>query len=196
MSGSKYAYAAAQLANQGTMHPDNHMFVQQDFQQYDPDIVAYVMTQLSLKAGLREWGDRAFKAAYAEMKQLHMRNTFKPKRWHELTQCQKDTILELHMSLKEKRDGMIKGGTIAGGNKQHDYISKEDASSPTVTVESVLLSSIIDAEEDRDVITIDIPNAFIQKRVHNKEEQCVIKLRGVLIDMLEQIAPDVYSSYV
>jgi hypothetical protein len=66
------------------------------------------------------------------------------------------------MFLKEKRDGSLKGRTVAGGNKQRDYISKEDASSPTVATEAVLLSCIIDAEEGRDVAVIDIPNAFIQ----------------------------------
>jgi hypothetical protein len=49
------------------------------------------------------------------------------------------------MFLKEKRDGKIKGRTVAGGNKQRDFISKEDASSPTVATEAVLLTSIINA---------------------------------------------------
>jgi hypothetical protein len=64
------------------------------------------------------------------------------------------------MFLKLKRDGNIKGRTVAGVNKQRDYISKEDASSPTVATESVILSCIIDAEEHRDVAIVDIPNAF------------------------------------
>jgi hypothetical protein len=51
---------------------------------------------------------------------------------------------------------------VAGGNKQRDYISKEDASSPTIATEAVLLSCIIDAEDGRDVTVINIPNAFIQ----------------------------------
>ena len=51
------------------------------------------------------------------------------------------------MFLKEKRDVSIKGRAVAGGNKQCDYISKEDASSPMVATEAVLLSCIIDAEE-------------------------------------------------
>jgi hypothetical protein len=66
------------------------------------------------------------------------------------------------MFLKEKRDGSLKGRTVAGGNKQRDYISKEDASSPTIATEAVLLSCIIDAKEGRDVAVINIPNAFIQ----------------------------------
>jgi hypothetical protein len=33
------------------------MFVQEDFYQAEPDIVASNMTQLSLTAGLKEWGE-------------------------------------------------------------------------------------------------------------------------------------------
>ena len=69
------------------------------------------------------------------MKQIHFRNTFRPKHWKELTQRQKDMVLESHMFIKEKRDGKIKGRTVAGGNKQYSYIPKEDASSPTVATE-------------------------------------------------------------
>jgi hypothetical protein len=39
------------------------------------------MTQLSLKAGLKEWEEESFMAAQSEMKQLHFRNTFNPKHW-------------------------------------------------------------------------------------------------------------------
>jgi hypothetical protein len=57
------------------------------------------------------------------------------------------------MFLKQKRDRKIKGRTLVGGNKQGDYISKEDASSPTVAMESVLLSFIIDTKEEWDVVS-------------------------------------------
>mgnify|MGYP005605529959 FL=1 len=153
------------------------------------------MTQLSLKSGLKEWGDKAYKAVHSEMKQLHFRNTFKPMQWKKLTEAQRQTVLESHMFLKEKRDGKIKGRTVAGGNKQRDYISKEDASSPTVATESVLLTCIIDAEEERDVAVVDIPNAFVQTRVEDEKDMAIIKLRGVLVDILVEIAPDVYKSY-
>jgi hypothetical protein len=106
MSGSRYSYAVTQLATENVMHPDAHMFLQDDFYQSEPDVVAAIMTQLSLKRGLQEWGDDAYLAAEAEMKQLHYRNTFKPKHWwKELLATQRQTILESHMFLKEKRDG-------------------------------------------------------------------------------------------
>jgi hypothetical protein len=85
------------------------------------------------------------------MKQLHFRNMFEPMHWRQLSHIQRKTVLESHMFLKEKRDGKIKGRTVAGGNKHRDYISKEDASSPTVITESVLLTCIIDAKEERDI---------------------------------------------
>jgi hypothetical protein len=131
MMVSKYSYAVTQLESQGVLNPDAHMFVQDDFYQVEPDVVAAIMTQLSLKAGLKEWGKKRFKEAHSEMKQLHFRKTFKPKHWRELSKAQRQTVLESHMFLKLKRDGKIKGRTVAGGNKQRDYISKEDASSPT-----------------------------------------------------------------
>jgi hypothetical protein len=81
MSGSKYSYTVTQLESLGVINPDAHMFVQEDFYQAKPNAVASIMTQLSLKAGLKEWGDKAFTAAQSEMKQLHLKNTFKPKHW-------------------------------------------------------------------------------------------------------------------
>jgi len=109
MTGTKYYYAAAQLAEQAVLYPNAHMFVQDDFYQVEPDIAAAIMTQLLLKAGLREWGDQGYDAAHSEMKPLHMHNTFKPKHWHELTPSQRNAVLESHMFLKEKRSGKTKG---------------------------------------------------------------------------------------
>ena len=67
----------------------------------------------------------------------------------------------MHVFVKKKRSGQIKARKVAGGNKQRDFISKEDASSPTVATELVLLTSVVDVKENRDVAIIDIPNAFI-----------------------------------
>jgi hypothetical protein len=105
-------------------------------------------------------------------------------------------VLESHMFLKQKREGKIKGRTMAGGNNQRDYISKEDASSPTVAMESVLLSCIIDAEEERDIAVVDIPNAFVQTRVENEKDMAFIKIQDILVDIMVEIAPDVYKCYI
>ena len=66
---------------------------------------------------------------------------------------------------------------FAGGNNQRGTIDKEDAASPTAALESVLLTSTIDAAEERDSAVIDIPNAFIQTRINNDEDKVVLRLR-------------------
>jgi hypothetical protein len=100
------------------------------------------------------------------------------------------------LEFKEKRDGKVKGRIVAGGNKQRDCISKEDANYLTFAAESDLLSCIIAAEEGRDVTIVDIPNAFIQMRVENENDMAFIKIRGVLVDILMEIAPAVYMPFV
>ena len=60
----------------------------------------------------------------------------------------------------------------------------------------MLLSCIIDAVEGRDVAVVDIPNAFVQMRVEDKKDMAYIRICGVLVDMLVDIAPDVYKWYV
>jgi hypothetical protein len=72
MQGNPYHYAAAQIAK-GMLHPNAHMFVQEDFYRFNIDVIEYVMTQLSLKAVLKEWGEDAKIAAHAEVRQLHWR---------------------------------------------------------------------------------------------------------------------------
>ena len=94
-------------------------------------------------------------------------------------------VLESHALLTEKRDGKTKARTVASRNKH-----KEDAT------ESVLLTCVIDAEERRDVTVIDIPNAFVQTRVEDEKDMALIKIRGVLMDTLVEIAPDVCKACV
>ncbi len=62
--------------------------------------------------------------------------------WHELTKKQKEQILESHIFVEQKRDGLIKAQKVIGGNKQQDYITKEDVCSPTVTAEAVMLTCV------------------------------------------------------
>ena len=97
-----------------------------------------------------------------------------------MTKKQKEQILESHIFVEQKRDGLIKARKVIGGNKQRDYVTKEDVSSPTVTSEAVMLSCVIDAQEDRDIAVGDIPNAFVQTVVDEEDaEHCVIvRIRG------------------
>ena len=96
------------------------------------DSKGLALTQPPLKKGLKKWDKKGTKGMYSEMKQLHFRDNFRPRHRKDITEKERKDILESHMFLKQKRDGNVKGRHVAGGNKQSDFISNEDASSPKV----------------------------------------------------------------
>jgi hypothetical protein len=100
------------------------------------------------------------------------------------------------MFLGQKRTGETKARIVAGGNTQRGHVTKEELSSPTESTEAVLLTSIIDAHEGRDVAVIDILNAFIQTQVDDAKDYVIIRITGVIVDWLVKVAPKVYASYV
>ena len=126
------------------------------------DTVGAIMALLSMKAAIKKWGGDAELAITNKMKQLHWRNSYQPKHWNELSKTQKDQILKSHIFVEQKRAGKIKARKVIGGGRQQDYITKEEVSSPTVSAEAVMPTCVIEAQEDRDVAVVDIPNAFAQ----------------------------------
>ena len=97
------------------------------------------------------------------------------------------------MFLKQKHTGQVKGRGCADGRKQRESTSKEEASSPTVAIESVLLSCTIDAHEHRDVGVADIPGAFMQA---DMEDTVYLRIDGAMAEMLVQLDPEMYGKFV
>jgi hypothetical protein len=95
--------------------------------------------------------------------------------------------MESLIFLTEKRDGTIKGRACANGSIQRNYIDKDDAASPTVGTEAILITGVIDAKEKRDVMTADIPNAFVQTEVDPDDGIILMKIRGAMVDYLLEI---------
>ena len=151
------------------------------------------MTQYNLKRGLEMFGNEGIKAVQDELKQLHDRNVLSPVDGSALNTQQKQEALPYLMFLKQKRSGKIKGRGCADGRQQRLYNNKEDTSSPTVAIESVMLTSIIDASERRDIATVDIPGAFLQA---NMDEIVHMKITGTMVDILVNLQPDKYQKYV
>ena len=65
------------------------------------------------------------------------------------------------MFLKRKRSGKMKARGCANGLQQQEYITKEESSSPTVSLFALMGSCLIDAMDKRRVITVDIPGVFL-----------------------------------
>jgi hypothetical protein len=115
-----------------------------------------------MKKGLKAFGEDGVEAVLVELQQLHDRKVLEPQDASKMTREERHASLNYLMFLKKKRSGKIKGRGCADGRKQRIHTKKEDASSPTVAIEAVMLSCVIDAEEERDVAIIDIPGAFMQ----------------------------------
>ena len=112
----------------------------------------------------------------------------------ELTEEERKNAIGSLIFLKEKEDGEIQGSVCADGRKQRDSIRKDEATSPTVALESVILTAIIEAHENRDVAVLDIPNAFIQTDMEG--EKVIMKLCGELAELLVTTAPELYHPFL
>jgi len=63
---------------------------------------------------------------------------------------------------------------------------KEDASSPTMSIEAMVLSSAIDAKENRYVVVSDILGAFLNA---DMEENVHMLLQGTVAEMIVKLYP-------
>ena len=52
------------------------------------------------------------------------------------------------------------------------------------------------AKEQCDVAVINIPNAFVQMVVEDPNDHAIIRIHGLMVDVLVKIAPDVYGYFV
>ena len=78
-------------------------------------------------------------------------------------------------------------------------VTKKEATSKKrmiALVQLQIFTSLVNAVKDRDMAVLNVPNTFIQMVVVDKQRQVIIQIRGVLVDMLVSIAPNVYKEYV
>jgi hypothetical protein len=140
---------------------------------------------ISVKAGLRKWGEKAPAAVLEELmgfiKEKVFKNIKKP------TAAQMEKALHIHCFVIEKRDGRIKARAVADGRTQMRY-SEEETYSPTVKLESLMLNSLIDAFEQRHVATVDIKGAFLKAKVP-EELELIVKMGGELAQMMCELDP-------
>jgi hypothetical protein len=152
-----------------------------------------MMMQYNLKAGLQKFGDKGKMVAMEEMTQLHIMDTWKAMDQAKLSQEEQMQALLLLLFLKEKRTVKIKGRGCLNGAPQRAYIPKEDAASPTVSMESTFITGAIAASKHRKVRCCNIPSAFVNTDV---DKDVLMVLKGELAEMMIQITPQVYRKYV
>ena len=79
---------------------------------------------------------------------------------------------------------------------QRAYISREEAAITTAESEAIITTGVIGAKQKRDVMTLDIPNAFVQTYIALYRENITMDIRGQVVHILLESFPGVYNKYV
>ena len=175
---NEYTYLTSLL---DTLHP-----------QQDTHLFSLVTEQMTAQRGITEFGDRGTTAIEKELQQLLTRRVMHGVHAHSLTRHQRGAALRYLMFLKEKQSGDVKGRGCADGRKQRLYKTKEETSSPTVSLEALLLTCVLDAIEKRAVLICDIPGAFMQADI---DEIINLRLDGPILNALLRIDPS-YAKFI
>ena len=69
---------------------------------------------------------------------------------------------------------------VFNGKPTKEWLTREDTSSPTVSQEAIMILAAIVAKEERDVMTADVPNVFIQTPIdiELRDERIIMKIKG------------------
>ncbi|CAJ1970174.1 unnamed protein product [Cylindrotheca closterium] len=152
--------------------------------------------QYYLNKGLKLFKEEGSKAVMKELDQLIQRECWKPIYVEDMTDFEKRRAQDAMMLLAEKNTGEIKGRCVYKGDGTREWLSREDTSSPTAALEAIMITCVIDAYEGRDMMSLDIPNAFIQTQMPmDAKSRVMMKITGLLVDMMIRLEPR-YRDYV
>jgi len=156
-------------------------------------VLGVALAQYSITAGLKKFKEKGEKGVTKELTQMHDMRVFTPVLKDSLNKEERSKALASLMFLKEKRDKTVKARMCADGRKQRGDWTKQESTSPTVATESVFITAVVDAHEERDVACYDIPGAFLHA---DSDEDITMILKGRLAELMVQVAPNLYRKYI
>ncbi|CAJ1933114.1 unnamed protein product [Cylindrotheca closterium] len=150
--------------------------------------------QYYINQGLKKFGDDGKDAVDKELGQMLLRDCFTSEFVKDMTASERKKAQSAMMLLAEKQFGKtIKGRLVYHGDGE--WLSREDTASPTSLHTT---TCAIDAHEGRDIMTVDVPNAFIQTympEAKEGEDRIYMKITGMMVQILIDMALE-YRKYV
>ncbi len=113
-----------------------------------------------MKAGIKKFQDRGKAGVSKELTQMHNMEVFHPVTRDVLTKEEKTEAVASLMFLKEKRDHLVKASMCTDGQKQRGDWKKQDTTSPTVLMEAVFITAVVNSYEEHGIACFKIPGAF------------------------------------
>eukprot|EP00957_Ditylum_brightwellii_P128550 9805803-Ditylum_brightwellii.AAC.1 len=98
------------------------------------------LMQYLLKAGLKKFKNKGAEAVIKEFKQLNGMGTFEPKDTENLSDGEKENLLESLAFISKNQDRRIKCRSCTNGSKQRGWHTKEIEALLAVAMESALLT--------------------------------------------------------
>ena len=109
--------------------------------------------------GIKAFGQKGRDAPIKEMDQLYYHSCFTPISVAKVTPTERRNLQQAIMFLGEKPDGTIKGRMVYNEKPTREWLSREE--SPTAALKSIILTEVIDAHKECDIMTCNILlNAF------------------------------------
>ncbi|GFH56607.1 hypothetical protein CTEN210_13083 [Chaetoceros tenuissimus] len=155
----------------------NHMFDEMCF------------NQMHASKGIELFKECAVAALFKEYKQLNDMAVVGRVKYEDLTDEDKKCALRAINLIKEKRDGKIKGRTCADGSKHRKFVPREDASSATLAVESLMALLVVFAHEKRDVAVFNVPGAYLHADLP-PDKFVLLKIEGQFVDIMVDVNPE------
>ena len=148
-----------------------------------------MFNQMSPKRGIKLFKERAIATMYKDLNKLDKgyipnKPVVLPQDTTTFTRKDRREALELVNPIKEKRTGKIKGRTCANGSKQRSFLKYgEDFASPTISLEDIFSSLLIDSHEGRDIATFDIPVTYLHANIP-EDKQILLKIQDEFVDIM------------
>jgi hypothetical protein len=162
--------------------PNGHMYNLREKRDRD---YSYRFMMLSVKSGLKRWGDKAKEGLLYELKLFMTEKVLEQIKFP--TDLQRKKALRIHCFITEKRDARIKARVVVDGRSQARYL-EEQTYSPTIKLESIMLCTLIEALAGREVSTIDIKGAFLKAKVP-EDMDLVVRMDGELAELFCEMNP-------
>ncbi|CAJ1968219.1 unnamed protein product [Cylindrotheca closterium] len=186
-----------------------------DYEEHDAILIACCMMQIKAKfdtdkglnfiqqyyinQGLKKFGEDGKDAVDKELRQMLLRDCFTPKFVKGMTVSERKKAQSAMMLLAEKQfKKTVKGRLVYQGDGTHEWLLREDTASPTALQEAITTTCVIDANKGRDIMTMDVPNAFIQTympEAKEGEDRIYMKITCMMVQILIDMAPE-YRKYV
>lgn len=150
---------------------------------------------ISFREALIKHGETAVESIKKELQQMEDKNVWEPLPADFFRSNKGAKKISSKMFLKEKfkADGTfekLKSRFVAGGHQQ-DRTIYEDLSSPTVGMTSLFAVAVIAAAENRRVITVDVPGAYLNTDI---EKIVYMKISKDIAAIMVEINPGKYQN--